>query len=262
MTEKEAQSAPYCFMLSAGDLKRLIDKTQFAISNEETRYNLNGIFLHTAEVDGHTMLRAVATDGHRLARVEIPAPDGSIGMPGVIVPEQAVHDLIALASTASDDVEAWVTSNEVRFIFRYGNIEPFMVRANPINHSYPVYERVVPAKNNIIMTVSTGHLKSALIRVASFDRENGICVRMTLDNGSATLAARNTDMGERVEALAAKYDAGPFEIGLNSRYLLDIANVIDGDMMRFEFGRGAMTPVLIRDQNDSSAIYIQMPMKL
>src|SRR5215218_487082 len=98
------------FSLPAQDLKRLIEKTQFAISTEETRYYLNGIFLHTIEVEGTTMLRAVATDGHRLARVEIPAPAGSEGMPGIIIPRKAVAEIVKLVEDGSETIRIELSS--------------------------------------------------------------------------------------------------------------------------------------------------------
>jgi DNA polymerase-3 subunit beta len=99
-----AGDLPHRFTLPAADLKRLIEKTQFAISTEETRYYLNGIYLHTIDAGGAIVMRAVATDGHRLARVEIPAPNGSEGMPGVIIPRKAVAEIVKLVEDGSETV--------------------------------------------------------------------------------------------------------------------------------------------------------------
>src|ERR687894_830364 len=112
-----AGEMPFRFSLPAADLKRLIDKTQFAISTEETRYYLNGIFLHTVEAEGATLLRAVATDGHRLAPVQMPAPPGSQGMPGVIIPRKAVAEIQKLVDDGAEMVGVELSSAKVRLTF-------------------------------------------------------------------------------------------------------------------------------------------------
>src|SRR3984893_17600363 len=134
------------FTLAALDLKRLIDKTQFAISNEETRYYLNGVFLHTIDVEGHMMLRAVATDGHRLARVEVPAPKGALGMPGVIVPRKAVTEIQKLVENLDQDVRIEISPSKARFTFGdpLVHLGQVVLTSKLIDGTFPDYMRVIP----------------------------------------------------------------------------------------------------------------------
>src|SRR5690606_34102236 len=97
-------SFPFRFSIPAADLRTMIDRTRFAISTEETRYYLNGIYIHAAESDGVAVLRAVATDGHRLARFEMPLPDGARDMPGIIIPRKAIGEIRKLIDEAGDAI--------------------------------------------------------------------------------------------------------------------------------------------------------------
>ncbi|HXV73446.1 MAG TPA: DNA polymerase III subunit beta, partial [Sphingomonadales bacterium] len=129
---------PHAFTLGAKDLKKLIDKTRFAISTEETRYYLNGIYLHVIE-EKRDMLRAVSTDGHRMARVEIPAPKGAKGMPGVIVPRKAVGELRKLVEEFDGEVEVALSDTRVRFSFNSTTLTTKL-----IDGTFPDYKRVIP----------------------------------------------------------------------------------------------------------------------
>ena len=244
------------FTLGAGDLKKLIEKTQFAISNEETRYYLNGIFMHTTEVDGHAMLRGVATDGHRLARVEIPAPAGSAGMPGVIVPRKAVSEVQKLIEDTEADVTIELSSSKIRFNF--GSV---VLTSKLIDGTFPDYARVIPANNDKRLTVERSDFARAVDRVSTISSERGRAVKMSLADGRLTLSVTNPDAGAAVEELEVDYDSGALDIGFNARYLLDIAQQLDSDTALFRLA-DAGSPTIIQDRDGAAALYVLMPMRV
>ncbi|MCI0468156.1 MAG: DNA polymerase III subunit beta [Beijerinckiaceae bacterium] len=251
------------FILASRDLKQLIDKTQFAISSEETRYYLNGIYLHTADVDGHTMLRAVATDGHRLARVEIPAPDGATGIPGVIVPRKAVAEVQKLVEDTSQDVRVEISTAKARFTFGDPSAGPGQVvlTSKLIDGTFPDYVRVIPSGNDKRLIVEREPFKVAVDRVATISSERGRAVKLTLAEAKLTLSVTNPDLGSAVEELDVDYDSLPIDIGFNARYLLDITEQLDSDTVLFKLADPG-SPTLLQDRDGAAALYVLMPMRV
>ncbi len=252
----KASGAAAQFVIAAGDLKRLVDKTRFAISTEETRYYLNGIYLHVASTGGINMLRGVATDGHRLARVELPAPSGADAMPGIILPRKAVLELRKLIDDVTGDVAVSVTSAKIRFAF-----EQVTLSTKLIDGTFPDYTRVIPTTNDKRMEVPNQHLRQAVDRVATISSEKSRAVKVNLVKNLMTVSVKNPDQGSATEELAVTYGSTPIEIGFNARYLLDVADQIDGENAIFEFF-DAHSPALIRDSGDDSAQYVLMPMRV
>lgn len=244
------------FSLPAQELRRLIEKTQFAISTEETRYYLNGIYLHTADGDGGAVLRAVATDGHRLARVETAAPSGSSGMPGVIVPRKAVAEIIKLVETAGEEVGVELSPAKVRITF-----ESVVLTSKLIDGTFPDYQRVIPANNDKTLIVERGDFAAAVDRVSTISSERGRAVKLAVSDGQVTLSVTNPDSGSAVEELQADYAAAAIEIGFNARYLLDITEQLDSDTATFKLA-DAGSPTLIQDREGASALYVLMPMRV
>jgi DNA polymerase-3 subunit beta len=244
------------FTLAAGDLKKLIEKTQFAISNEETRYYLNGIFMHTMDVDGHAMLRAVATDGHRLARVEIPAPAGAAGMPGVIIPRKAVSEVQKLIEDASADVAVEMSTTKARFTF--GDV---ILTSKLIDGAFPDYSRVIPTGNDKRLTVERAQFAEAVDRVSTISSERGRAVKLALADGKLVLSVTNPDSGSATEELEVDYDAAPLDIGFNARYLLDITAQLDSDTALFKLADPG-SPTLVQDRDGAAALYVLMPMRV
>lgn len=244
------------FSLAAGDLKKLIDKTQFAISTEETRYYLNGIYMHTTEVDGHVMMRAVATDGHRLARVEIPAPSGSAGMPGIIVPRKAVAEVQKLVEDAGADVSIELSTTKIRFTF--GDV---VLTSKLIDGTFPDYARVIPANNDKRLVVDCAPFMAAVDRVSTISSERGRAVKLSLADGRLTLTVTNPDSGSATEEIEVDYDSGLLEIGFNARYLLDITSQLDSDTALFKLADPG-SPTLIQDRDGAAALYVLMPMRV
>ncbi|MFY9627362.1 MAG: DNA polymerase III subunit beta [Methylocystis sp.] len=244
------------FALPPADLKRLIEKTQFAISSEETRYYLNGIYMHVAEVEGRSLLRAVATDGHRLARLELPAPAGSVGMPGVIVPRKAVAEIQRLIEDAQADVSVELSTNKMRFAFGEA-----LLTTKLIDGTFPDYSRVIPAGNDKRLTVERDAFRNAVDRVSTISSERGRAVKLALSEGKVILSVNNPDQGSAVEELEADYDGPPLDIGFSSRYLLDIVNQLDSDTALFLLADPG-SPTLIQDRDGANALYVLMPMRV
>ncbi|HXW72123.1 MAG TPA: DNA polymerase III subunit beta [Methylocella sp.] len=251
------------FTLAASDLKRLIDKTQFAISNEETRYYLNGVYLHTLDVDGHLMLRAVATDGHRLARVEMAAPKGAAGMPGVIIPRKAVSEVQKLIEDPAAEVRVEISPVKARFSFgeegaKYGQV---VLISKLIDGTFPDYVRVIPTGNDKRMIVEREPFAAAVDRVSTISSERGRAVKLSIADTKLMLSVTNPDSGSASEELDVDYEAEPIEIGFNSRYLLDITEQLESDTILFKLADPG-SPTLVQDRDGAAALYVLMPMRV
>ena len=255
-----AGEMPVGFSIGASDLKRLIDKTQFAISTEETRYYLNGIYLHTIEVEGEMRLRAVATDGHRLARIELPAPEGATGMPGIIVPRKAVAEIQKLvADEAGEAVRVNLSPAKIRFSF--GADGGVVLTSKLIDGTFPDYQRVIPSGNDKHLTIEKKEFQEAVDRVSTISSERGRAVKLAIGEGKMTLSVNNPDSGNAVEELDVSYDATPLDIGFNARYLLDITNQLDSDTALFKLADPG-SPTVIQDREEAATLYVLMPMRV
>jgi DNA polymerase-3 subunit beta len=246
----------HSFKLAAGDLKRLIDKTQFAISTEETRYYLNGIYLHTAGTAKTAMLRAVATDGHRLAQVELPLPPGAAGMPGVIVPRKTVGEVQRLIETGEGEVAIDLSQSKIRF-----TIGEVVLTSKLIDGTFPDYARVIPTNNDKELVVDKKDFEAAVDRVSTVSSERGRAVKLSIAGGRLVLSVTNPDSGSATEELEIEYSAEPLDIGFNSRYLLDIAAQIEGEVAVLRLADPG-SPTLIQDKDAKGALYVLMPMRV
>ena len=243
----------HTFKLSPDDIIRLIDKTKFAISTEETRYYLNGIYLHA--VDGK--LRAVATDGHRLARLDVPLPDNAKNMPGVIVPRRVVTELRKLVEDVSDDIEIGISDSKARFTFANS-----ILTSKLIDGKFPDYERVIPKGNDKVLEVERRVFAEAVDLVSAVSSEKSKAIKMQIEPGKLILLASTPESGSGVEELEVAHDiTEKIEIGFNSRYLLDIAGQVENKMLRFTMADAA-SPTVIDDAEDNAAIYVLMPMRV
>jgi DNA polymerase III subunit beta len=244
------------FKIGAKELQRLVEKTQFAISTEETRYYLNGIYMHTVDTDAGVMLRAVATDGHRLARAELPSPAGAVGMPGVIVPRKTVAEALKLVAEHEGDVSVELSTAKIRFVV--GNV---VLTSKLIDGTFPDYTRVIPVANDKRLVVERADFTRCVDRVSTISSERGRAVKLSLADGKLTLTVNNPDAGNAVEELDVDYDAGNIDIGFNARYLLDIANQLEGDTTLFKLADPS-SPTLIMDRDGASTLYVLMPMRV
>ena len=251
-----AGSFSHTFRLKATDLKMLIDRTQFAISTEETRYYLNGIFIHTIESAGQLKLRAVATDGHRLARADVEAPSGSEGMPGIIIPRKTVGELQKLVDNPDLTVTVEVSDAKIRF-----TIGSIVLTSKLIDGTFPDYQRVIPTNNDKELKIDCQSFAQAVDRVSTISSERGRAVKLALVEGQLTLTVNNPDSGSATEELAVGYDNDPLEIGFNAKYLLDITSQLSGSEAVFMLADPG-SPTLVRDLAGDDALYVLMPMRV
>jgi DNA polymerase-3 subunit beta len=247
---------PHKFRLEADSLKRLIDKTRFAISTEETRFYLNGIYLHAAKSDKATVLRAVATDGHRLARFELKLPEGAADMPGVIVPRKTITELRRLLDDAEGAIDISLSDTKIQFIS-----DGVELTSKLIDGTFPDYQRVIPSGNDKSLALDSTEFAQAVDRVSTISADKTRAVKLSLSKDKLTLTVVNPDSGTATEELGATYSAGPLEIGFNARYLLDITGQIEGKEVRFLLS-DAGSPTLIEDTEDEGTLYVLMPMRV
>ncbi|GAB5388815.1 MAG: DNA polymerase III subunit beta [Alphaproteobacteria bacterium] len=244
------------FTLDALRLREMIDKTRFAISTEETRYYLNGIYLHKSHDEAGDVLRAVATDGHRLARVQMALPDGADALPNAIIPRKAVGELRKLADETDEAITISVSTTRVRADF--GNV---VITSKLIDGTYPDYERVIPSGNDKLMRLDPRLLDQAVDRVSTIASEKSRAIKLSIGENVVTLSATSSDYGSASEEVEVEYSADMMEVGYNSKYLRDIAGLLEGETAQFAMADAA-APTLISDLSDDTALFVLMPMRV
>lgn len=250
---------PTSFEIPAKVLAELIDRTRFAISTEETRYYLNGIFLHVSD-DDQPVLKAAATDGHRLARYTISRPDGAAGMPDVIVPRKAIAELRKLLEEAQDsNVELDLSASKIRFTL--GGEGGVVLTSKLIDGTFPDYSRVIPTGNDKLLRLDPKSFFQGVDRVATIATEKTRAVKMGLERDKVTLSVTSPDNGTAAEELPAEYSSEGFEIGFNANYLKDILSQIEGDNVELHLADPG-APTMIRKDDKSPALYVLMPMRV
>ena len=247
---------PTSFEIAAAKLGELIDRTRFAISTEETRYYLNGIFLHISDEE----LKAAATDGHRLARFTLPRPEGTEGMPDVIIPRKCVGELRKLLEESLDtNVQVDLSASKVRFTL--GGENGVVLTSKLIDGTFPDYTRVIPTGNDKLLRLDPKSFYEGVDRVATIATEKTRAVKMALEKDRITLSVSSPDNGTAAEEVPAEYGADEFEIGFNANYLKDILGQIDGDSVELHLADPG-APTLIRQDEKSHALYVLMPMRV
>ncbi len=246
---------PTEFVLPAAELRNLIDRTKFAMSAEETRYYLNGIYVHEADSDGVKVLRAVATDGHRLARFEMPLPEGAAGMPGVIIPRKAIGELRKLTDEAADTIKISLSESKIRFEFDH-----IILTSKLIDGTFPDYQRVIPQSNDKIVEVDPKLFTSAIDRVSTISDGKSRAIKIAMHGKQMTISASSPEAGSATEELEVNGD-NDIEIGFNAKYLLDITGQISGEGCRLILADAA-SPTIIQDNSDPSSLYVLMPLRV
>lgn len=244
------------FRIPAKELRELIDRTRFAMSNDETRYYLNGIYLHGTDSNGVDVLRAVATDGHRLARFEMPLPEGASSMPGVILPRKTVGEIRKLIEEAADTISIELSENKVRFSFDH-----IVMTSKLIDGTFPDYQKVIPQGNDKIVEVNPRIFTSAIDRVSTISSEKTRAVKLSIDGSTMTLSAQSPDSGSATEDIEISNDNASLEIGFNSKYLLDITAQMNSEGCRMTLA-DAGGPTILQDVADSSSLYVLMPLRV
>ncbi|MBI1391712.1 MAG: DNA polymerase III subunit beta [Alphaproteobacteria bacterium] len=244
------------FSMPTADLRHLLAKARFAMSQEETRYYLNGVYLHPVEGGDGGVYRAAATDGHRLARIDADLPAGASEAPGVIVPRKAVLELGRLLDDADETVDVAVSTSKIRFGFGAGHLTSKLV-----DGTFPDYERVIPKDNPNRLDVDAGDFAKAVDRVATVSADRTRSVKLALDRDRLRLTVNNPEAGSALEELSVDFTGDPLEIGFNARYLLDVAAQIDGDAMTMRLADPSSPTVMI-DEADPRALYVLMPLRV
>jgi len=201
-------------------------------------------------------LRAVATDGHRLAQAELALPAGAAGMPGIILPRKTVHELHRLIEDSQATVSVGVSAAKVRF-----EIGTITLISKLIDGTFPDYARVIPKGNDKVLKVSNDEFKSAVDRVSTIASERGRAVKLNLNRNKLVLSVNNPEGGSATEEIGVEYEAAPLEIGFNARYLLDIATQLESDSAQFQLADPG-SPTMVKDASDEGALYVLMPMRV
>jgi len=247
------------FVISADELSRMIDKTKFAISNEETRYYLNGIFFHKAESNSIKFLRAVATDGHRLAQYDIPLPQGAEEITGIIIPKKTVFELRKVLDDADGDVSVSLNENKIKFSFN--NLK---IISKVIDGTFPDYTKVIPQNNDKKFKTNNSELKNAIDRVSAVainEETKSKAIKLTIENNKLNLSVESQSKGSANEEIDITYSNEKVDIGFNSRYLMDICNEVDGDEIDVNL-LDSISPAIILDKTDENLFFVLMPMRI
>ena len=247
------------FILSATELIRMIDKTKFAISNEETRYYLNGIFFHKTQKNSIDILRAVATDGHRLAQYDIPLPQGAEDMTGLIIPKKTILELRRVLDDANGDIKISLNDNKIKFSFN-----DLTIISKVIDGTFPDYTKVIPKNNNKVFATNSNELKSAIDRVSAVSISEEIkskAIKLLIESNKLLLSVESLSKGSANEEVDINYNEEKVEIGFNSRYLVDICNEIDGDEVIIHI-LDSISPAIILDKSDENLFFVLMPMRI
>ncbi|HEX6997016.1 MAG TPA: DNA polymerase III subunit beta [Gammaproteobacteria bacterium] len=233
------------------ELKRLIDKTHFSMAQQDVRYYLNGLLLET----GRQRLRAVATDGHRLALAEVTLTDGASREEQLIVPRKGVLELSRLLD-GEGDIELVLGKNHIR-----AQVDSVRLTSKLIDGRFPDYNRVIPTEPPNVLVADRNLLKAALQRTAILSNEKYRGVRLELSGNTLVLQANNPEQEEAMETLEVDYSGEPLEIGFNVTYLLDALGAVDDDQV--EFGMtDANSSCLIKGPGEQSSRFVVMPMRL
>ncbi|MAJ24646.1 MAG: DNA polymerase III subunit beta [Rickettsiales bacterium] len=247
---------PNGFEIEAERLSRLIDKTLFSVSTEETRYYLNGIYIHAVKEDSNEKFRVVATDGHRLSRLSTELPLNANDLQGVIIPRKTVTELRKIIDSKQNIVKIQISKNKIRFI-----IDNITLTSKLLDGAFPDYEKVIPNNNKKELIIDNKEFIDAVDRVSTLSSDRTRAIKFELKNKSLTISAENPDQGSAKEHINVHYTGDDLEIGFNSRYLLDIAKQISGAQIKFLLS-DKLSPTLIFDDDDKQALYLLMPMHI
>lgn len=247
------EELPSTFKIHAAELARLIDKTRFSMSTEETRYYLNGIFFHKT-TDG--FLRAVATDGLRLARAQVELPAEISNFPAVIISRKTIHEVRKLIDEVPEDVTISLSENQIRFI-----IGSSVLISRLIEGKFPDYEKVIPLHNNNILEVEVKSFAESIDRISIMSTDKLRPVKMRVEGMSMAISAHSMDTGNAIEELEVKYVGEPVDFGFNARFILDITQQMTSQSLQLLIGDDTQA-IIAQDSADSSALYVLMPMRV
>ncbi len=248
----DEESAAYSFSVSQARLRRLIDRTGFAMAQQDVRYYLNGMLL---EVREHA-LRAVATDGHRLAMCTVEADISQQDRHQVIVPRKGILELARLLTNGEEIVNITLGANHIR-----ATTGDFIFTSKLVDGKFPDYERVLPRGGNKIVIGDRLTLRQALNRASILSNEKYRGIRLILDQNTVKIMANNPEQEEAEEEVTVTYEGAGLEIGFNVSYLLDVLSVVDCDAVKLTLS-DPNSSALVEEPENSDSVYVVMPMRL
>ena len=237
-------------------LLNLIEKTRFAISNEETRYFLNGIYFHKRNINNKECLCIVATDGHRLAKIDFDTGENISEIPGVIIPRKTIGELIKLLTDFSGTVKINLDANKIIFF-----VDKSILISKLIDGSFPDYQKVIPINNTNIMLVKRNDFCLAVDRVSTIANERSPAIKFKLLKNIMNMTSVDSDHGLATEDIVTEYSGNEMEVGFNSKYILEMINNLDDDKITLSFN-DASSPVIATEQSNPDLIYVLMPMRV
>ncbi len=255
----EVSQSTHSFNIHSEVLRTLFSKTKHAISTEETRYYLNGVYLHPTTDEGTPVLRAVATDGHRLARAQTIQPEGCQDMPGIIVPKKTVGELVKLLEEYVGEVQISLSQNKITY-----TLGEITLSSKLIDGKFPDYDRVIPKNNDKTLEISRDKLARSIDLVISITNDKTRAVRLNIEPSrvvvNATSEMNGNAKGE--QEIDATYSSNEnISIGFNSRYVLDSLSAIDGETVKLSLSNG-LGAVIAQDSKENNCMYILMPMQV
>ena len=244
------------FEIDSNNLHYLISTTKHAISFDETRYYLSGIYLHIAEDNGINVLRAIATDVHRLAIGEVTLPKNAQLLPGIIIPKKTVLELSKLLEDFNGNISVGVSSNKITF--KIGNTT---LISKLIDGKFPDYDKAVPYGNNKILEISIDELSKAIDLVTAISTERVVAVKLKIQKNKVILSVSDKINSSGTIEVPAVYNNDEISIAFNSRYIIDIFNNINGDKAYFKLNSGNEA-VLVEDSGNTNCRFVIMPMQV
>jgi DNA polymerase-3 subunit beta len=247
------ENLPCAFQINGKKLCHLIDKTRFSMSTEETRYYLNGIFFH-ATAGG--FLRAVATDGLRLAQAQVELPTDATAMPQVIIGRKTIHEIRKLLDEGVEDISLSLSDKQVCF-----SIGDSILISRLIEGNFPDYEKVIPFGNDKVLEVNSKAFTDAVDRISIMSVDKLRPVKIRVEGSTMAIAAHGSETGRALEELEITYDGEPMEFGFNARFLLDVTQQISSLTLQFLISDENQA-IIAKDAADDSSLYVLMPMRV
>ncbi|PPR47550.1 MAG: DNA polymerase III subunit beta [Alphaproteobacteria bacterium MarineAlpha5_Bin9] len=249
-------SLQYEFSINGRDLLSIIDKTKFAISNEETRYFLNGIYFHKNTEKNDSFLTLVSTDGHRLAKMDLIPEKNIDDLPGVIVPKKTIQELTKLLAEFDQEVVINVDPNKIIFF-----INNSILISKVIDGNFPDYTKVIPSNNLNVLKVNRELFCEAVDRVSTITNERSRAIKFRLFNNLVNITASNSENGSASEDIQAEYNGKEIEIGFNSKYILEMISQLEDEYVILKFN-DENSPMIANESSNANLIYVLMPMRV
>ena len=237
--------------IKSGILLNMLKKTSYAICDDDSRYNLTGLFWEFKDKS----MKMVATDGHRLAKAEDNSLTKSVNLK-IIIPKKGVYELRKVLEEGDDDISFWIKENHV--IFKKDNLY-LVIRL--LQTDFPEYEKVIPKKSSKFLTANRNELKESLKRVSLMSSEKSRAIKMVIKKNEITLNSSDPEIGQASDVIPVKYDEDEIIIGFNAKYFLDILDAMEDEELVLELN-DPLSPCVIRGVKDQNYMCVLMPMRV